>query len=83
MNSTELRDVYVWGIELIYGLKDYSIHQLKISEEISYYQRKAFEKFAQSLYVQSTNSNNKCQSDILEMILDNFTMKFNQKVFNT
>ena len=25
IDSTELKDVYVWGIELIYGLKNYSI----------------------------------------------------------
>lgn len=31
----------------------------------------------------STTAYSKCQSDILEMILDNFTIKLNQKVFNS
>ena len=80
--SNELKDVYIWGIELIYGLKNYSIQRLKISEEVSYYQRKAFSTFAEELYKRATNSNEKCQSDIIDMILDNFTLKFNQRVFN-
>lgn len=60
LNSTELKDVYVWGIELIYGLKNYSIQQLKLTEEITYYQRKAFAKFVEELYTLSTETNNKC-----------------------
>ena len=73
----------MWGIEIIYGLKNYSIQKLKLTEEISYYQRKAFSKFVEEVYSMSTTAYSKCQSDILEMILDNFTIKLNQKVFNS
>ena len=59
IDSTELKDVYVWGVELIYGLKNYSIKKLKLVEEISYYQRKAFEKFVKEVYSLSTTAYNK------------------------
>lgn len=81
--NLELKDVYVWGIELIAGLKNYSIMKLKLSEEISYYQRKAFKQFVEEIYTNSAKAPSKCQSDILEMILDNFTLKLNQRVFNS
>ena len=50
IGSCEIKNMYVWGIELIYGLKNYSIQKLKLTEEISYYQRKAFEKFVKDVY---------------------------------
>ena len=60
LNSNELKEVYIWGIELIQGLKTYSIQRLTLSEEITYYQRKAFSKFVEEVYTLSTTSNNKC-----------------------
>jgi hypothetical protein len=36
-DKCEIRDQYIWGIELIFGLRNFSILKLKLSEEITYW----------------------------------------------
>jgi hypothetical protein len=71
-----LTDQYIWGIEVINGLMNHSIDRIKISEEINYYQSQLFREFTQDLCDKRMKAQDKCQADIIEMILDNFDLRF-------
>lgn len=60
----------------------HSIDRLKITEEINYYQSRLFNHFVHDLCEKRQKAQDKCQQDILEMVLDNFTQRFGQKAFN-
>ena len=68
---------------MIYGLRTESIVRLKVSEEVTYYQSKVFSKFVSELHDLRQKSSDMCESDILQMILDSFLLKLNQKAFNS
>ena len=80
-----IEDAYIWGAELIHAIRDHhwsQIVSLELSAEITYMQGKLFAPFVSELWTKYCASTDRCQKDILEMLMDSFHTKFTQKHFS-
>ena len=84
MVGGEQSSIYLWGVELITLFLDDLIEDIHITTEVKYMQSKLFHKFLSDILDKLYHKGlpmDRCQKDILEIILNQFNVKFNQKMY--